>query len=254
MTRKDSKKINKCEYDNLLAEANELTKFNMISKIEEMLKSVKLSKKQSELINKIESNEIVSVLGPAGTAKTYCSIYAALKEITVNKNTRIFLTKPIVEAGEHLGFLPGEINDKIDPYLKSYQDLFVELIGKEATKKLFDDKKVEFCPVAYMRGRNLQNRFIIIDEAQNFTMSQLMTLVTRKHKNSKVIFLGDIMQDDRPKAFGENPYLTFINHILKPIKSKVGTFEFSKDDIVRDKLIIDIINNYEIYLKTIKNS
>lgn len=223
-----------------------ITKFNLNNKIAQTLKGVKLTQKQSSLYSIVQQNEIISVIGPAGTAKTYMAIYSALQFIINNKNTRIFLTKPIVEAGEKLGFLPGETDDKVDPYLQSYIDLFHELVGKEVTEKLFKSGKIVFQPVAYMRGRNLKDCFIIIDECQNYNMKQLMTLVTRKHSESKILMLGDYLQDDRFNN-GTNPFKEFNEYILRPIKNKVAEFEFTKNDIVRDKLIIDLIENYEKY-------
>lgn len=224
----------------------EVTKFNLTSKIKQNLKQIKLTQKQEELYNLVENNEIISVVGPAGTAKTFMSIYSALQFFINIKNTRIFLTKPIVESGENLGFLPGDEKDKINPYLQSYIDLFHEIVGKEVTKKLFDSKKVEFEPVAYMRGRNLKDCFIIVDECQNYSMEQLMTLITRKHTSSKILLLGDYLQDDR-FINKKNHFKQFNEYILRPIKSKVAEFEFGINDIVRDKLIIDLIENYIKY-------
>jgi phosphate starvation-inducible protein PhoH and related proteins len=232
---------------NITNDVSDITKFNFNEKIAQSLKGIKLTQKQDALFKLVKDNEIISAIGPAGTSKTYMSIYCALHFLINNKNTRIFLTKPIVEAGENLGFLPGEAKDKIDPYLQSYIDLFHEIIGKELTKKLFEAGAICFEPVAYMRGRNLKDCFIIIDESQNYNMKQLMTLITRKHKTSKILLLGDYLQDDRFKN-ETNPFKLFNEFILRPIPEKVAEFEFDINDIVRDKLIIDIINNYEKFL------
>lgn len=248
---KRANRVPKTEFDTLLTEATEINKFNMLSRTEDRLKEIKLTQKQKLLFELIKENEIISVTGPAGTSKTFMAIYTGLHFLYKYKNNKIFLTKPIVEAGEKLGFLPGETRDKVEPYLQSYVDLFNEIIGKDITKRLFETQRVEFEPVAYMRGRNLVDSFIIIDEMQNFTMSQLMTLVTRKNYSSKIILLGDTLQNDKdPKRAGKP--LEFIEYILKPIRSKVAHFEFDLSDMMRDKIIIDLIENYQAYLNNKK--
>lgn len=235
------------DYDDLMIAAKEINKFNQENKIKEKLSDIKLSSKQEILKKIINENEIITVTGPAGTSKTFMAIYCALQFFINNKNTKIFLTKPIVEAGEELGFLPGELNNKTDPYLQSYVDLFVEMIGKTLTSALFNSNKIVFEPVAYMRGRNLIDSFIIVDECQNYNLSQLMTIVTRKHYSSKILLIGDYLQDDRFK-YKENPFKVFNEKILKPIKTNIAEFEFTTKDIVRDKIIINIIENYLKYL------
>jgi phosphate starvation-inducible PhoH-like protein len=245
--------IKKSEYSELLEEAQEVTKFNLTRTLEQNLKKIKLTQKQCSLVKEVNEKEIISVTGPAGSAKTFTAIYCAIDFLINNKNGKVFLCKPIVEAGEKLGFLPGEINDKIDPYLKSYMDLFEEIIGKPATKKLFDSNRITFEVAAYLRGRNLQNSFIIVDEAQNFTMSQLLTIATRKHKTSKMMFLGDFRQNDRGNFYDETDFQKFNKHVLEPIK-EVTLFKFNKNDILRDKLIVEIINNFEKYKEYDKNN
>jgi len=235
---------NTADYDE---EVKSINKFQVQGEIIKRLNTIKLTQKQEKLMRIIEINQIVSVTGPAGTSKTFMAIYAALKFLIQNdKDAHIFLTKPIVEAGEKLGHLPGEISDKIDPYLKSYIDLFNEILKTTLTNKLFDDNKAEFEPVAYMRGRNLENSFIIIDEAQNYTMSQLMTLVTRKHKSSKIILIGDYLQDDRFNN-KNNPFKTFNTEILSNIQG-TAQFTFAVKDIMRDPIIIELIENYTKFL------
>ncbi len=246
MARK-SNKIPKEEFEELLVEAKEINKFNSINKIKEALDDIKLNSKQQELYKLVESNEIVTILGPAGTSKTFMGLYCSLRFFINNKNAKIFLIKPIVEAGESLGFLPGELTEKTDPYLKSYTDLLNEIIGIPLTKKLFEMNKIIFEPVAYMRGRNLIDAFVIIDECQNYNLQQLMTLVTRKHSSSKFIFIGDYLQDDRFNG-KQNPFKIFNDIILGSTKG-IGKFQFTTNDIVRDKLIINIIENYMKYIE-----
>jgi len=244
---KKNNTVPKETYDSLLSEANDINKFKVNSNIKELLKDVKLSKKQTQLFNLLNENEIVTITGPAGTSKTFMALYNGLHFLTINKSNKLFLTKPIVEAGEKLGFLPGDIDEKLDPYLQSYIDILNELIGKSHTMSLFSSGRIVFEPVAYLRGRNIHDSYIIIDEAQNYTEKQLMTIVTRKCSSSRIVILGDEFQDDRFNL-KTNPFRLFKEHILKPIKKNVALFDFTVDDIVRDKLIIDIIKNYEKYL------
>jgi len=244
---KRSSKIPKENYETLLTEAQEINKFNMFKRIKDRLGDIRLTNKQKELHELFKFNDIIAVTGPAGSAKTFMSIYCALEFFINNKTNKILLTKPIVEAGENLGFLPGDMSEKIDPYTQSYVDLLHEIVGVEITKKLFETNRIHFEPVAYMRGRNIQDTCLIIDEIQNYTESQLLTLVTRKHASTKIILLGDYMQNDR-KNKAHQRSIDFIEYVLRPIKNNVGVFEFSLQDIMRDKIIIDILQNYEKYL------
>ncbi len=244
---KRNNRIPKTEHADLLVEAKEIGKFNFKNKLGDLLNDIKLSQKQEQLFRMIQENEIVTVTGPAGTSKTFMAIYCGLNFLINNKNNKIFLTKPIVEAGEKLGFLPGDQSEKLDPYVQSYIDLFYEILGKNSTDRLFADQRIIFEPVAYLRGRNISESFIIIDESQNYTEKQLMTLVTRKCASSRVVLLGDILQDDRFN-YKDNPFELFKKEILGPIKKNVAHFEFTTKDIVRDKIIIDIIENYQKYI------
>lgn len=244
---KRSSKIPKENYETLLTEAQEINKFNVFNRIKDRLGDIRLTNKQKDLHELFKFNDIIAVTGPAGSAKTFMAIYCALEFFINNKTNKILLTKPIVEAGENLGFLPGDMSEKIDPYTQSYVDLLHEIVGVEITKKLFETNRIHFEPVAYMRGRNIQDTCLIIDEIQNYTESQLLTLVTRKHASTKIILLGDYMQNDR-KNKAHQRSIDFIEYVLRPIKNNVGIFEFGLSDIMRDKIIIDILQNYEKYL------
>lgn len=187
-------------------------------------------------------NDICFAIGPAGTGKTYLAValaVAALKKGTVNK---IILARPAVEAGESLGFLPGDFREKIDPYLRPLYDALEDMLPSEKLKGYIEKNAVEIVPLAYMRGRTLNNAFVILDEAQNATDMQMKMFLTRLGTNSKAIITGDITQIDLPSKITSG--LIVAQEILGNIEG-VGFVYFEKSDVVRHKLVKDIINAYE---------
>lgn len=197
---------------------------------------------QIEYFRQISENDIVFAIGPAGTGKTYLAVafaVAALKNKQVNK---IVLARPAVEAGESLGFLPGDLSEKIDPYLKPLFDALEDMLPYEKLKSHLEKNVIEIVPLAYMRGRTLSNSFVILDEAQNASIMQMKMFLTRLGPNSKAIITGDVTQTDLPKK--ELSGLIQVEKILKKIEG-VSFVYFNKTDVVRHKLVKDIIDAYE---------
>lgn len=202
---------------------------------------IQLRQSQINYLNTILSNDITFCYGPAGTSKTFTACYAALKLLEEGVIKKIILCKPIQEAGEKLGFLPGSIEEKVDPYMKSYKSNIEKIIGWRATEEMFGDRIIEFQPLAYMRGDTYDNTLMILDEAQNADFRQLMLFVTRMGKESKVIVAGDVSQHDIAKNKVSLP--AFIE-MLNEIKG-IGTHIFGEKDIVRAKILQDVVNRYE---------
>jgi phosphate starvation-inducible PhoH-like protein len=205
--------------------------------------SVKVkNKKQEDYLSKVLNNDIVFAIGPAGTGKTFLAVAMALNALKNNEVSRIILTRPAVEAGESLGFLPGDLNEKIDPYLRPLIDALQFMLSPEKLKSLKERNIIEINPLAYMRGRTLSNAFIILDEAQNSTSSQMKMFLTRLGFKSKAIITGDITQIDLPRKAQSG--LVEIESILKGIKG-IDFIHFDNNDVVRHKLVADIIRAYE---------
>jgi phosphate starvation-inducible PhoH-like protein len=197
---------------------------------------------QIEYWKSVKQNDICFAIGPAGTGKTYLAVafaVAALKKGVVKK---IILARPAVEAGESLGFLPGDFREKIDPYLRPLYDALEEMIPSEQLKNYMEKSLIEIVPLAYMRGRTLNNAYVILDEAQNATGMQMKMFLTRLGPNSKSIITGDITQIDLP-SFSQSG-LVQVREILKNVDG-VGFVYFDKGDVVRHRLVKDIINAYE---------
>ena len=196
---------------------------------------------QKRYLQSIERHAITFGIGPAGTGKTYLAMAMALKELLNGSVERIILTRPAVEAGEALGFLPGELQEKILPYLTPLYDAMNDMVGKEQTAQLVERGIIEIAPLAYMRGRTLTNAFVVLDEAQNTTHEQMMMFLTRLGDGSRMVVTGDITQIDLPKA--KQSGLKEASRILKGIDG-IKLFHFDGQDVVRHPIVQNIINAY----------
>ena len=199
---------------------------------------------QKKYIEVIKKNTIVLGLGPAGTGKTFLAVAMAVEALRNKSVSRIILTRPAVEAGERLGFLPGDLQSKIDPYLRPLYDALFEMLGAENYARHMERGTIEIAPLAYMRGRTLDDSFIILDEAQNTTMEQMKMFLTRLGYNSKAVVTGDLSQTDLP--FGKKSGLSVASKILENIEG-IGIFRFTDRDVVRHHLVRKIINAYDTY-------
>ena len=199
---------------------------------------------QRELFLKTQTNEIVFAIGPAGTGKTYLSVAIGLAALKAKRVNRIILSRPAVEAGESLGFLPGDLSEKVNPYLKPLYDALEDMVPMDRLKYYFERNIIEIIPLAYMRGRTLNNAFMILDEAQNSTALQMKMFLTRLGINSRAIITGDITQIDLPSKQASG--LVQIQNILQGVEG-IGFIYLEKKDVVRHKLVKDIINAYESY-------
>ena len=199
---------------------------------------------QKKYIDAIRDNTIVFGIGPAGTGKTYLAVAMAVKAFKAKEVTRIILTRPAVEAGEKLGFLPGDLQQKVDPYLRPLYDALFDMLGAENFARHHERGSIEVAPLAYMRGRTLDDSFIILDEAQNTTPEQMKMFLTRLGSNSKIVVTGDVTQIDLPD--GKKSGLVQVVKILRDVNG-IETVRFSARDVVRHKLVMDIIRAYEKY-------
>lgn len=197
---------------------------------------------QKKYIDAIAKNTIVMGVGPAGTGKTYLAVAMAVKAFKAHEINKIILTRPAVEAGEKLGFLPGDLQNKVDPYLRPLYDALFDMFGAESFAKHMERGSIEVAPLAYMRGRTLDDSFIILDEAQNTTREQIKMFLTRLGFNSKMVITGDITQIDLPDS--RKSGLIDAMHILKNVEDICIT-KFTEKDVVRHKLVQDIIKAYE---------
>ncbi len=199
---------------------------------------------QQQYVESIRKNTIVLGVGPAGTGKTFLAVAMAVRALREKQVNRIILTRPAIEAGEKLGFLPGDLQSKIDPYLRPLYDALYEMMGTENYQKLVEKGVIEIAPLAYMRGRTLDDSFIILDEAQNATPEQMKMFLTRLGFNSKAVVTGDLTQTDLPR--GQKSGLSAAVKILAGIED-IGIHYFSDRDVVRHRLVQQIIKAYEKY-------
>jgi phosphate starvation-inducible PhoH-like protein len=199
---------------------------------------------QKQYVQSIRENTIVMGIGPAGTGKTFLAVAMAVAAFKAKEVNRIILTRPAVEAGEKLGFLPGDLQNKVDPYLKPLYDALIEMLGADVYQRLMERSSIEIAPLAYMRGRTLDDAFIILDEAQNTTPEQMKMFLTRLGFNSKAVITGDITQIDLPE--GKRSGLIEAARILSDIED-IGLSYFTDKDVVRHKLVQKIIRAYEKY-------
>ena len=199
---------------------------------------------QKEYIKSVLKNTVTIGVGPAGTGKTYLAVAAAVQAFRDKQVNRIILTRPAVEAGEKLGFLPGDLQDKVDPYLRPLYDAMFDMMGPENFQRNMEKGCIEVAPLAYMRGRTLDDSFIILDEAQNTTPEQMKMFLTRLGFNSKAIVTGDVTQIDLPNA-GRSGLIEAVK-VLKNIDD-IAIMKLTEKDVVRHKLVQDIITAYERY-------
>ncbi len=197
---------------------------------------------QRKIIDSVNNNDMVFAIGPAGTGKTYTSIALAVKALK-NKNVkRIILTRPAIEAGENLGFLPGDLKDKLDPYMQPLYDSLKDMIPSEKLKKFMEDEVIQIAPLAFMRGRTLDNAFVILDEGQNTTHSQMKMFLTRMGKNAKFIITGDPGQVDLPRNA-----ISGIKEAILILKNTPGVaiVHLDESDVIRNKLVKKIVDAYK---------
>ena len=197
---------------------------------------------QKKYLDSIKKNTVTIAVGPAGTGKTYLAVAMAVKAFRAKQINRIILTRPAVEAGESLGFLPGDLQQKVDPYLRPLYDALFDMLGADTFKRYQERGDIEVAPLAYMRGRTLDDSFIILDEAQNTTVEQMKMFLTRLAFNSKIVVTGDITQVDLPD--GKRSGLNDAVSVLKNIDD-ISIVKLSAKDVVRHKLVQSIINAYE---------
>jgi phosphate starvation-inducible protein PhoH and related proteins len=198
---------------------------------------------QKQYVSKIKQTDIVFGIGPAGTGKTYLAVVLAVKALKEGQVKRIVLTRPAVEAGESLGFLPGDRQEKVDPYLRPLYDALHDMLGPEQVAKSMEKGLIEVAPLAYMRGRTLEDSFIILDEAQNTTPEQMKMFLTRLGFGSKMVITGDVTQIDLPR--GKKSGLVEAERILRDIE-EIGLIYFAEQDVVRHSLVQKIITAYNL--------
>ena len=204
------------------------------------------SENQQRLIDAYEQNDMVFAVGPAGTGKTYLSIALAVKALKEKAAKKIILSRPAVEAGEKLGFLPGDMKDKIDPYLQPLYDALEDMIPQVKLQDMMEKHQIQIAPLAFMRGRTLSDAVVILDEAQNTTPAQIRMFLTRMGWNTKMIITGDMTQIDLPHS--QKSGLIEALHILNDVEG-IGVVNLNQKDIVRHKLVTRIVNAYEAYDK-----
>lgn len=205
------------------------------------LVGVQLKPSQTNYYNTILKNDITFCSGPAGTSKTFTACFTALDLLATKQIKKVILCKPIQESGEKLGFLPGDIADKIDPFMQSYISNFKKIIGDELTEALMGSGVVEFKPLAYMRGDTFDDAFMVLDEAQNATFKQLMLFVTRMGRKSKVLVTGDVSQYDIPK---NNIGLPGFIKLMEGVNG-IGHHQFGEKDIVRARILQEVVAKYD---------
>ncbi|MCK9325236.1 MAG: PhoH family protein [Bacteroidales bacterium] len=197
---------------------------------------------QKEMVEKYHSHDLLIATGPAGSGKTYIAVALAVRALRNREVKRVILSRPAVESGEHLGFLPGDLREKLDPYLQPLYDALLDMMPARKLKEYMEDNVIQIAPLAFMRGRTLENAFVILDEAQNASVNQLKMFLTRMGENSKFAVTGDITQIDLPDP--NKSGLVHAREILTGIDG-IALVEFSRQDIIRHKLVEKIVNAYE---------
>jgi phosphate starvation-inducible PhoH-like protein len=202
---------------------------------------------QRKLVEKAKEDDLIFAIGPAGSGKTYTAIALAVRALKNREIKRIILSRPAVEAGENLGFLPGDLKEKIDPYLQPLYDALLDMIPPRKLEEFLKDGVIQIAPLAFMRGRTLSNAYVILDEAQNTSIPQLKMFLTRMGLNTKYVITGDITQIDLPKK--QPSGLITALRILKDLEG-ISIIEFDKGDIIRHRLVRDIVEAYDRYDKS----
>ena len=197
---------------------------------------------QRKLVEAVLDNDIVFAIGPAGTGKTYVAVALAVRALKNKEVKKIIITRPAVEAGENLGFLPGDLKEKVDPYLRPLYDALYEILGNKQTEDLIEKGIIEIAPLAYMRGRTLENAYVILDEAQNTTINQMKLFLTRLGFNSKMVVTGDVTQIDLKDK--TNSGLVQASELLRGING-ISIIHFEKVDVIRHPLVQKVLARYE---------
>lgn len=226
---------------------NDIKNQSTVQPLGEVIKTPKRSviprsKKQKEYVKSLKNNQIIMSLGPAGTGKTYLAVAVALSMLLEKKVERIILSRPAVEAGERLGFLPGDMKDKIDPYLRPLYDSLYDLLDYDKIQRKIESGAIEIAPLAFMRGRTLKNSFAILDEAQNTTRTQIKMFLTRIGENSKLVVNGDPSQIDLPNK--NQSGLIEAQNVLKGIK-EIAVIKFDHQDVIKHPLVTKIVKAYQ---------
>ena len=243
---------NKIDRNDILSSFNkdiikDMKKESHVQPLEEVIKTPKRSviprsKKQKEYVKALKNNQIIMSLGPAGTGKTYLAVAVALSMLLEKKVERIILSRPAVEAGERLGFLPGDMKEKIDPYLRPLYDSLHDMFDYDKIQRKMETGEIEIAPLAFMRGRTLKNCFAILDEAQNATETQIKMFLTRIGENSKLVVNGDPSQIDLPNK--NQSGLVQSKNILKGI-NEISIINFDHNDVIRHPLVTKIVEAYK---------
>ncbi len=199
---------------------------------------------QKNYVDAVRANTLTFSIGPAGTGKTYLAMACAVEALLIGAVRRIILSRPAVEAGERLGFLPGDLAAKVDPYLRPLYDALYEMLGPEETSRLMERGTIEIAPLAYMRGRTLNDAFIVLDEAQNTTPEQMKMFLTRLGFNSKMVITGDVTQVDL--AEGRSSGLRIVGRVLNGIDG-IASIELTGDDVVRHRIVAAIVEAYRVF-------
>jgi phosphate starvation-inducible PhoH-like protein len=223
------------------------TKGNAEKTFQKLQKVQPRNEHQRQYLESIGNKAVTVGFGPAGSGKTYLAVYEALLHHWSKEKRRIIITRPAIEAGEKLGFLPGDMADKLDPYMRPIYDALFYLAGVQQTNEKIERGQIEVAPLAYMRGRTFNNCFILLDEAQNATIEQLKMVLTRVGEKSIIVINGDPEQSDLP-GYKRQSGLYKLKDILKDTPD-VGIVEFTKDDIVRSQVVIDMVKAFEEYEK-----
>ncbi len=239
--RRESKKISKHELEEIENYKNTTKTTNEFVKIGNL--DFELTSKQKQLLKTLDLNKIITITGPPGTSKTFIACYSAVQALLAGKCKKIILSKPteVLSGTKDPGALPGSLEEKMAVFAESFIDAFQEFLSSKDFKHLWDEKLIEFKPAQFLRGRSLKDSYIIVDEFQNFDIKALKSIVTRLGRNSKIVFMGDTRQNDINKKYVA---VDVFNEIISTING-CAIFKFERNDIVREQILIDIIDRFE---------